>query len=88
MQLLQSHEFGGRVRDLRERQGASVRGLARRAGISASTLSQVERGQSQPSIGIAERLAAVLDSSLAELLDEREATESNEQVDIGGFQHA
>ena len=85
MQLLRSHEFGDRVRDLREREGASVRDLARRAGISASTLSQVERSGSEPSIGIAERLAAVLGTDLGELLDEREATESNEQLDIGRF---
>lgn len=60
---------GPRLRVLRESAGVSLRGLAKRLGISASAVSQIERGRLQPSIGrviaITEALGAPLSSAFA-----------------------
>jgi transcriptional regulator with XRE-family HTH domain len=57
---------GDLVRDLRARQGVSLRTLAARAGFSASFVSQVERGQASPSIASLERLAQALGVTLGD----------------------
>jgi len=59
--------LGDRVRQLRARQGLSVRTLAGRAGFSPSFISQVELGQASPSIGSLERIARVLGVGLGDL---------------------
>jgi transcriptional regulator with XRE-family HTH domain len=46
-----ARHLGAELRAGRERSGLSVRELARRIGVSASLLSQVERGLAQPSVG-------------------------------------
>lgn len=43
--------IGGRLRDERVKAGLSQRELARRVGLSASLISQLESGQSKPSVG-------------------------------------
>ena len=60
--------LGARVRALREAMDLSLRDLAARAGVSAATLSQVERGESSPSIAVAARIAEGLELSLSQLL--------------------
>jgi transcriptional regulator with XRE-family HTH domain len=57
---------GNLIRELRTRQGVSLRTLAARAGFSPSFLSQVERGQASPSIASLERLAQALGTTLGE----------------------
>jgi XRE family transcriptional regulator, regulator of sulfur utilization len=59
---------GGRVRALREAMGLSLRDLADRSGVSAPMLSQVERGETSPTLHIATRIAAGLDLRLSQLL--------------------
>jgi len=65
---------GRRVRALREAHGLSLRDLAKRSGVSAPMLSQVERGETSPTIAVAQRIAAGLDLPLSTLLrlDERQ----------------
>lgn len=46
----------------------SLRELAERSGVSAATLSQVERGESSPTIAVAARIADGLELSLSQLL--------------------
>jgi XRE family transcriptional regulator, regulator of sulfur utilization len=60
--------FGPRVRALREGLDLSLRDLADRSGVSAPMLSQVERGETSPTIAVAERIAAGLDLTLSQLL--------------------
>jgi transcriptional regulator with XRE-family HTH domain len=64
---------GPRVKALREAMDMSLRDLAARSGVSAPMLSQVERGETSPTLATAERIAAGLDLSLSQLLrlDER-----------------
>jgi XRE family transcriptional regulator, regulator of sulfur utilization len=59
---------GGRVRALREAMGFSLRDLAARSGVSAPMLSQVERGETSPTLAVAARIAAGLELSLSQLL--------------------
>jgi XRE family transcriptional regulator, regulator of sulfur utilization len=59
---------GPRVRALREAMDLSLRDLAERSGVSAPMLSQVERGETSPTISVASRIAAGLDLSLSQLL--------------------
>jgi transcriptional regulator with XRE-family HTH domain len=53
---------------LREGMNLSLRDLAERSGVSAQMLSQVERGETSPTIAVAERIAAGLDLTLSQLL--------------------
>ena len=64
---------GTRVKALREAMDLSLRDLAERSGVSAPMLSQVERGETSPTLAIAERIAGGLELSLSQLLrlDER-----------------
>src|SRR5436305_11330924 len=59
---------GPRVRSLREAMGLSLRDLAERCGVSAPMLSQVERGETSPTLAVASRIAAGLELSLSQLL--------------------
>ena len=60
--------LGSRVRALREAEGLSLRDLAERSGVSAPMLSQVERGETSPTVAVAERIASGLQLSLSQLL--------------------
>ncbi len=61
-------EVGARVRALRDSMGLSLRDLAERSGVSAPMLSQVERGETSPTLAVATRIAAGLELSLSQLL--------------------
>jgi transcriptional regulator with XRE-family HTH domain len=56
------------VHALREAMGLSLRELALRCGVSAPMLSQVERGETSPTLQIAARIAQGLDLRLSQLL--------------------
>ncbi|MFN2612957.1 MAG: helix-turn-helix domain-containing protein [Solirubrobacterales bacterium] len=59
---------GTRIRSLREAMGFSLRELAERSGVSAPMLSQVERGETSPTLTVATRIASGLELSLSQLL--------------------
>jgi transcriptional regulator with XRE-family HTH domain len=56
--------IGQRLRELREQHRLTMRGLAELAGVSASLISDVERGRVEPSISVLKRLAGALDTTL------------------------
>jgi transcriptional regulator with XRE-family HTH domain len=60
--------LGARVRALREAMGYSLRDLTERSGVSAPMLSQVERGETSPTLAVAEKIAAGLELTLSQLL--------------------
>jgi len=60
--------IGDRLRDERTRAGISQRELARRLGLSASLISQLESGLSKPSVGTLYAIVTELDLSLDKLL--------------------
>jgi transcriptional regulator with XRE-family HTH domain len=59
---------GLRVRALRESMALSLRDLSERSGVSAPMLSQVERGETSPTLAVAEKIAAGLELTLSQLL--------------------
>src|SRR3954447_21256988 len=59
---------GARVKSLREAMSLSLRDLAERSGVSAPMLSQVERGETSPTLTVAARIAGGLELSLSQLL--------------------
>jgi transcriptional regulator with XRE-family HTH domain len=59
---------GSRIRALREAMDLSLRDLAERSGVSAPMLSQVERGETSPTLQVASRIAAGLELRLSQLL--------------------
>src|SRR4051794_15306497 len=84
---------GPRVKALREAMGLSLRDLAERTGVSAPMLSQVERGDTSPTLTVAGRIATGLELSLSQLLrlDEGEGVavvRSDERRTGGSRTHA
>ncbi len=61
-------QVGPRVRALRDAMGLSLRDLAARSGVSAPMLSQVERGETSPTLAVAAKIAAGLELTLSQLL--------------------
>ena len=66
--LSKAPTIGPRIRALREAMGHSLRDLAERSGVSAPMLSQVERGETSPTLAVAEKIAAGLELTLSQLL--------------------
>jgi transcriptional regulator with XRE-family HTH domain len=60
--------LGPRIRALRESMNLSLRDLAERSGVSAPMLSQVERGETSPTVQLAARIASGLELRLSQLL--------------------
>src|SRR5215470_6226642 len=59
---------GPRVKALREAMDLSLRDLAERSGVSAPMLSQVERGETSPTLQVAAKIAGGLELKLSQLL--------------------
>ena len=60
--------IGGRLREERVRAGISQRELARRLGLSASMISQLESGMSKPSVGTLYAIVTELNLSLDRII--------------------
>jgi transcriptional regulator with XRE-family HTH domain len=61
-------DVGPRIKALREAMDLSLRDLAERSGVSAPMLSQVERGDTSPTLAVAAKIATGLELSLSQLL--------------------
>ena len=66
--LSEKLDVGRRVRALRDAMSLSLRDLAERSGVSAQMLSQVERGETSPTLSVAARIASGLELTLSQLL--------------------
>ena len=60
-------DFGPRIRDIRKKRKMKLKDLAAATGMSASFLSEVERGLSQPSMGSLRKICQALGVSLLNL---------------------
>jgi len=67
--------IGNIIKNLRKEKNLSLRSLAQSAGISKSTLSDVENSNNNPSIKTLEKIAIALDVSVKELLTSEEKVE-------------
>src|SRR4051794_34732810 len=65
---VESAGVGTRIRALREAMDLSLRDLADRSGVSAPMLSQVERGETSPTLAVAAKIAGGLELTLSQLL--------------------
>lgn len=63
---------GARIRQARQERGVSLRGLAREIGVSASLISQIETGKSQPSVSTLYAITTALGVSVESLFDARD----------------
>lgn len=68
-----------RIRALRESRGFSLRALAEASGVSPATLSQIEQGQTSPSVATLEKLAHGLRVPVAAFFS---ATERREDIEV------
>jgi transcriptional regulator with XRE-family HTH domain len=59
-------DTGRRLRRVRETRGLSQRALARAAGVSNATISLIENGRTDPSLGMLKRILDALDTSVAD----------------------
>jgi transcriptional regulator with XRE-family HTH domain len=77
-------DIGTRIREERERVGISQRELARRIGLSASMISQLESGQSKPSVSTLYAIVTELGVSLDDVFRGTEGHVSVERSGAGG----
>ena len=68
IEALEPPKVGATLQALRQAQGLSLDELSRRAGVSKSMLSQIERNQANPTVAVVWRLANALRVELSELL--------------------
>ncbi len=59
-----------RVTELRNRHGYTLDQLAAASGVSRSMLSQIERGQANPTLAVTHRIAQAFDMTIGELVDQ------------------
>ena len=71
---------GERLREHRQRSGVSVRSLARELGVSASLISQIETGKSQPSVSTLYAMTTALGISVEDVF----AAAAAEEVAVDG----
>lgn len=76
---------GMRIREVRERKKLSLREVARRMDISASALSQIERGLLRPSVNRLFAIANALDVTVLEVFGESDSSGS-ELMDMSAAQ--
>src|SRR4051795_5219571 len=58
-----------RVRDLRKKKGWTLDELSAACGVSRSMLSEIERGNANPTLAVAFRIAGAFSMSLGDLVD-------------------
>src|SRR5438067_6775109 len=59
----------GRVRELRKKKGWTLEELSAACGVSRSMLSEIERGNANPTLAVAFRIAGAFSMSLGDLVD-------------------
>ncbi|MBO3083175.1 helix-turn-helix domain-containing protein [Cellulomonas fengjieae] len=62
-----SEQLGARLRELREERGLTLREVGERVGVSASAVSQIERGVLRPSVNRLFALVTALDAGLVDV---------------------
>jgi transcriptional regulator with XRE-family HTH domain len=70
-----SGRLGRRVRALRRERGLTLDGLARRSGVSRAMISKLERGEKNPTLVVAAKMAEGLGVSLSQVVGVEERRE-------------
>jgi transcriptional regulator with XRE-family HTH domain len=79
---------GTRIRQARQTRGKSLRALAREVGVSASLISQIENGKSQPSVSTLYAITTALGISIEALFDAGEPAAAPPAAAPGTVLHA
>lgn len=77
-------QLGQSIRSARERQGLSLRELARRVNVSPSFVSQVELGKANPSVGTLYSLVSVLGTTLDGLIGDQSGDRAPALTEVSG----
>jgi transcriptional regulator with XRE-family HTH domain len=75
VEAVSSGRLGGRVRELRRARGLTLDGLAELSGVSRAMISKLERGEKNPTLVVAARLAEGLGVTLSRLAGMEERRE-------------
>ena len=75
VEAVSSGRLGGRVKDLRRERGLTLDELAGRSGVSRAMISKLERGEKNPTLVVAARLAEGLGVTLSRLAGVEEKRE-------------
>jgi transcriptional regulator with XRE-family HTH domain len=70
-----SEQLGGRVKELRGRRSLTLEALAERSGVSRAMISKLERGEKNPTLVVAAKLAEGLGVTLSQLVGTEERRE-------------
>ena len=79
MATVELPSLGDHIREARLRSGLSLRSLAAEVGVSASMISQIENGKSQPSVSTLYAITTALGISIQDVFD-RALLETGEQA--------
>jgi transcriptional regulator with XRE-family HTH domain len=75
VEAVSSGRLGERVRELRRGRGLTLEGLAERSGVSRAMISKLERGEKNPTLVVAAKLAEGLGVTLSQLAGMEERRE-------------
>ncbi|MDP8234159.1 MAG: XRE family transcriptional regulator [Candidatus Saelkia tenebricola] len=78
---------GVNIKRLREDQGLTLRALAKKLGISASFLSQVESGKASPSLATLKSISDALTTTVGSLVGEEQKIDDNPIVRLSERKH-
>ena len=76
--------LGAQLKTAREKKGYTLKQLSEISGLSIGFISQVERGQTDPSLSSLKNLATALDIKLRDLFDPDEAARRHSPAWIAG----
>ncbi|MGH8834539.1 MAG: cupin domain-containing protein [Actinomycetes bacterium] len=76
-------QVGQRIREERLKRGLSLRGLARGVGVSASLVSQIETGKSQPSVSTLYTITSALGISVQDVFEAAAGTVTDLDATLG-----
>ena len=75
MEAIYGERLGAQVKELRQERGLTLEDLAGRSGVSRAMISKVERGEKNPTLVVAAKVAEGLGVTLSELLGVEERRE-------------
>ncbi len=71
MSVIDAVELGKRIKQERLKRGLTLKEIESKVGISATHVSEIERGRTSPTVGALSKIAAALDTKMSLLVDLR-----------------
>jgi transcriptional regulator with XRE-family HTH domain len=75
--MISKEEIGRRIKKIREEQHLTLKNVEAKAGISATHISEIERGKTSPTIGALIRIADALGKDPAYFIEEEELSDTS-----------